>query len=325
MEIIKELGHGMFGTTYKIKENGKYYALKIEHILESDLVENIRSPQWREIKFAKHMNKLYKDQFMKLYSYEIIENCDHKQKYTIDMKHIDKYFKNKFDKLANSKYCIQKKYELIDGTIKDIISKLNEKEKYSILAQLAGIVKLMEKHKYLHGDFHSANMGYIKTNKKYVKILGNKIPTNGYIVKAIDYGSVLHNSFVLNKNEKNDYKKRFKREFISVMNTVMIDRTNFFDYTDANSIKLIYNKDKEKILNSDLKSIVSKYTTNPDIMFVLADILFPKEFQKIILGKNYKEYIEVYNYYNDIDVIYFAENKFDLDKIMKYCLIKLSI
>lgn len=325
MEIIKELGHGMYGTTYKIKENGKYYALKIEHILESDLKETLKSPQWREIYFAKHMNKLYKDQFMKLYSYEIIEKCDHKQKYTIDMKHIDKYFKNKFDKLAKSKYCIQKKYELIDGTIKEIISKLNEREKYSILAQLAGIVKIMEKHKYLHGDFHSGNMGYIKTNKKYVTILGNKIPTYGYIVKAIDYGSVLHKSFTLTANEKNDYKKRLNKEFISVMNTVMIDRTNFFDYADANSIKLIYNKDKEKILNSELKSLVTKYTNNPDIMFVLADILFQNEFQKIILGKKYKHYIEVSNYYNDIDIIYFAENNFVLDKIIKYCLIKLSI
>jgi hypothetical protein len=325
MEIIKELGHGMYGTTYKIKENGKFYALKIEHILETDLKETLKSPQWREIYFAKHMNKLYKDQFIKLYSYEIIENCDHKQKYTIDMKHIDKYFKNKFDKLAKSKYCIQKKYELINGTIKEIISKLNEKEKYSILAQLAGIIKIMEKHKYLHGDFHSGNMGYIKTNKKYVTILGNKIPTHGYIVKAIDYGSVLHKSFILSVNEKNDYKKRLNKEFISVMNTVMIDRTNFFDYADANSIKLIYNKDKEKILNSKLKSLVTKYTNDQDIMFLLADILFQNEFQKIILGKKYKDYIEVSNYYNDIDVIYFAENKFVLDKIIKYCLIKLSI
>jgi hypothetical protein len=41
--------------------------------------------------------------------------------------------------------------------------------------------------------------------------------------------------------------------------------------------------------------------------------------------KKYKDYIEVSNYYNDIDVIYFAENKFVLDKIIKYCLIKLSI
>lgn len=323
MEIIKELGHGMFGTTYKIKENGKYYALKIEHILESDLIENLESPQWREIKFAQHMNKLYKDQFMKLYSYEIIDNCDHKQKYTIDMKHINKYFRNKFNKLAESKYCIQKKYELVDGTIKEIISKLNEKEKYSIMAQLAGIVKLLEKHKYLHGDFHSGNMGYIKTNKRYVTILGNKIPTNGYIVKAIDYGSVLHNSFVLNKNEKLDYKMRFGAEIVSVINTVMIDRTKFFDYADANNIKLIYNKDKEKIFNSNLKDILIKYTKNPDIMFVLADILYPKEFQKIILGNKYKEYIEVDNYYNDIDIIYFIENKLNLDKIINYC-IKLS-
>jgi hypothetical protein len=325
MEIIKELGYGMFGTTYKIKENGEYYALKIEHILETELEESLKSPQWREIKFANHMNSLYKDQFIKLYSYNIVDNCEHKQKYTIDMKHIDKYFQNKIKKLAKSKYCIEKKYELIDGTIKQIISNLNSKEKYSILAQIAIIIKIMEKYKYIHGDFHSDNIGYIKTDKKFINIFGYKIPTYGYIIKAIDYGSVLHNSFQMTKKEKQYYKKNLYTEFISIINSVMIDRTNFFDYTDANSIRLIYNKDKEKILNSKLKNLLSKYTNNPDIIFMLADILFPNEFQKIILGNKYNENIEVINYYDSIDFIYFAENKFNLDKIIKYCLIKLSI
>lgn len=330
MEIIKELGNGMYGTTYKIKENDKFYALKIEYILESDLIDNelIKNTDnlhWREIYFANHLNKLYPEQFMKLYTYKIINNCEHKQKYTIKREFIPKYFRNKFDKLAKSKYCIEKKYELINGTIKDIFNKLNQNQRYSIVAQLAGIIKILEKHKYLHGDFHSANMGYILTKKKFVTILGHKIPTNGYIVKAIDYGSILHKNFNMTKSETKEYKFRFGTEFISVINTVMIDRTKFFDYAEQNNIKLIYKKDKQKILNSDLKNILSKYTKNQDIVFILADILYNKDFQKIILGKKYKEYINVENYFDDIDFIYMAENKFNLDKIIKYCLIKLSI
>jgi hypothetical protein len=330
MEIIKELGNGMFGTTYKIKENNKYYALKREYILESDLIDNelikqTNNSHWREIFFANHLNKLYPDQFMKLYEYEIIKNCEHKQKYTIKREFIPKYFRDKFDKLAKSKYCIEKKYELIDGTIKDIFYKLNQNEKYSIIAQLAGIIKILEKHKYLHGDFHSGNMGYIITKKKYVTILGHKIPTYGYIVKAIDYGSILHQKFNMTKSEKKEYKLRINTEFISIINTVMIDRTKFFDYIEKNKIKLDYKKDKEKILNSQLKDILSRYTSNKDIIFILADILYKKDFQKIILGKKYKEYIEVENYFDDIDFIYMAENKFNLDKIIKYCILKLNL
>ena len=35
-KIIDNLGHGMFGTVYKIKYKNTYCALKIEHILDKD-------------------------------------------------------------------------------------------------------------------------------------------------------------------------------------------------------------------------------------------------------------------------------------------------
>jgi hypothetical protein len=111
MEIIKEIGNGMFGTVYKIKKDNKYYAMKIEHILETDLKKNLESPQWREIDFATKMNSKYPYQFIKLYDYEFIEDCDHKQKYSVDLKEFAKYHRDKINKLAKSKYCIKKIYE----------------------------------------------------------------------------------------------------------------------------------------------------------------------------------------------------------------------
>ena len=325
MEIINELGYGMFGTTYKIKKNNNYYAMKIEHILEEDKIESTKSPHWREIRFAQQMNKLYPDQFMKLYEYDIIDECEHEQKYTIPFDNINKYWKNKINKLAKSKFCIRKIYELMDGTIEKLIYKLNDKEKYSVIAQLACIVKIMEKHKYIHGDFHSGNIGYIETDKKYVNILGNKIPTYGYIVKAIDYGSLMHKSYDLNNREKKNYKSILGTEFISIINTVMRNNNDFFEFAEQNKIKLIYKKDLKKILNSDLNNILKEYTDNKDFKFILAEVMYPDEFQKIILGKYYKKTIPSKIYFDVQDFIYFVSVNLNLNKIIEYCMIKLKL
>ena len=145
MEIIKELGNGMFGTVYKIKKDNKYYAMKIEHVLENDIEKDLKSPQWREIDFATKMNSKYSDQFIKLYNYEFIKDCDHKQKYSVDLKEFAKYHRDKLNKIAKSKYCIKKIYELVDGNVRDIINTLDEKQRYSMLAQLAGIVNILQK------------------------------------------------------------------------------------------------------------------------------------------------------------------------------------
>ena len=51
-KIIKELGYGMIGTVYLIETQEKNYALKIENVLETDLIESSQSRIWREINFC---------------------------------------------------------------------------------------------------------------------------------------------------------------------------------------------------------------------------------------------------------------------------------
>ena len=324
MEIIKEIGNGMFGTVYKIKKDNKYYAMKIEHILETDLKKNLESPQWREIDFATKMNSKYPYQFIKLYDYEFIEDCDHIQKYSVDIKEFPKYHKDKINKLAKSKMCIRKIYELVDGSVRDIIDLLDEKQKYSMLAQLAGIVNILEKNKYIHGDFHIGNIGYIKTDKKTIKVLNHTIPTFGYIFKAIDYGSVMHPSYKLSKNNKNYYKYTFRTEFMSVIQTVMMDKEKFFDFTFHNKIKLDYKQDLKKILKSNLKDVLKEYTSNPDFIFTLSEVLYPEIFQKIILGKNLRDIIPITLYFDPVDFIYIIVCDLDLNKIIDYCKMKIN-
>ena len=71
-EIVKQLGNGMSGTVYLTTFENKNYALKIQHILTEKLIPG--SSDWREIVFSEKFGNKYPDQFMKLYTYDIINN-----------------------------------------------------------------------------------------------------------------------------------------------------------------------------------------------------------------------------------------------------------
>ena len=61
VHIIKELGHGLYGTTYLAKYNMKQdeeYALKIQHVLEKDIKNNYNNEIWRELSLYKYINTL---------------------------------------------------------------------------------------------------------------------------------------------------------------------------------------------------------------------------------------------------------------------------
>jgi serine/threonine protein kinase len=144
-KIIKELGSGVFGTTYLVKKDNKEYALKIEKILEKDIKEDLSSPVWREIDFAKNLGNLYPDQFMKLYDYDIIDNCTHNQKYPDYVKYFIKELQDSLSEKTQSIYCSRKVYSLIDTTLEYLIKKKlkDQNQIYSIIIQICYIVYLM--------------------------------------------------------------------------------------------------------------------------------------------------------------------------------------
>ena len=204
-KIIRKLGAGMFGTTYLCEYRNKLYALKIEHILETDKKKNFNSQMWREINLYEFIDTLSKsDQvfFTKLYRYEIYDNCEHEQKRPMEaskeMKKLDKSnwgIKCLLEYKGNttlSKYLIKKE------EIK--IEKVN-----SICLQLINIILILHRGGYSHNDLHPKNVMITKTDKKYFDLNG-KVPYNGIQLSAIDYGEVLSKKFKINyKGWQKDY------------------------------------------------------------------------------------------------------------------------
>jgi serine/threonine protein kinase len=219
LKIIKTLGAGMYGTTYlaelvnskdkksKNEQPGsKYYALKIQHILEEDKKQDFKSQLWREMDFYKLIDKLKKDEqrfFMKLYDYEIYDKCDHKQ----IRPNKPKKFLERMNLLDKSTICVKMMLDYKgENSIYDQFKKeMNPKMLINFMLQICKIIHILYKNGYSHGDLNSRNIMIEKTDKKTFTLLDKKIPHNGYQLSAIDYGSVLNDKYTKYKG----YRKQF--------------------------------------------------------------------------------------------------------------------
>ena len=120
--------------------------------------KNLASREWREIEFSLNMANKHPDQFMKLYKYDVVDNCTHVQEYPNELKKYPVYLQKIFTKKNNSTYCIRKVYSLVDTVLKDVIRRLTVKQIYSMIAQTTYIIYLMKEYGYTHNDFHTQNI-----------------------------------------------------------------------------------------------------------------------------------------------------------------------
>lgn len=181
-EIIEKIGEGAFGLTYKVKYKGGLYCLKRQRILEKDVKNFKQSWLWKEIEFAKKMEK-FPCCFIKLYEYRIINPCE-----TPFTHKITDVLKDTLEPLNKSPYCVELIYDLLDGSLDAILSTFNLKQKYSMIIQVVYAMYLYRSMDYYHGDLTTRNVGFVKTSNEFVNINGTNIPTYGYIYKLIDYG-----------------------------------------------------------------------------------------------------------------------------------------
>ena len=308
-KIIKKIETGGFGTVYLVKKDKKEYALKIEKILESEVKKDLSSPIWREIDFATNFANLYPDQFMQLYEHDIINDCNHHQEYTGNKKEKKEYMENRI----KSKYCSRKIYSLIDIELRELMPKLkNQNEIYSIIIQISYAIYLMNKYGYVHTDLHTGNIGIIYTNKKYLKIFDQDIPTYGYQVSIIDYGLVLHHKFkLINKNmlgvnEKVEYEIFIKDELKKTLTKFLFNHSVFREI--FNNTNINFNELRDKFYESNKGKVLQSITTNKDDIFYLYLMINPLEWEKFVLGKDFKKYIPIHKLLQTDDWIFILEN-----------------
>jgi hypothetical protein len=231
----KPLGSGLYGTTYLVDYKKKFYALKIQHILPKDRIKNYKNALWRELDLYDYIDKLKPKQqmfFTKLYGYEIINNCNHKQ--IRDHKIKDK----KLLELDKSTWCIKmlteyKSNETLGQYLID--NKISVNKTYSIILQICNMMMILYDGGYSHGDLHAQNIMLNKTKEKTFTFLNKKIPFNGLHLTAIDYGEVLHKKFGI-KYKKHDelfLKNRKKYLFNEMYYTIINIITNFDKYING--------------------------------------------------------------------------------------------
>jgi hypothetical protein len=194
IKVIKELGTGMYATTYLVEYGGKKYALKKQKILEGNRNRSSRSITWREMFFYDYVNKMSPDTqkfFCKLYDFKIEDNCTHTQ---IRPKNIQKNanLKAKMDEINASNICANFLIEYKgDTTLYDFMgTTLVPKKIYSILLQLCKIIFVMSEAMYSHNNVHLGNFMVLPTEDKTFEFIGSQIPHNGLQISAIDYGDM---------------------------------------------------------------------------------------------------------------------------------------
>jgi serine/threonine protein kinase len=333
--IIKELGHGTYGTTYEVEYNNERFALKKQKVLEKD-INNKESNIWKELKFYKWIEKLDKNDkkfFMRLHKWNFDNSCTLNQQRTI---HND-YLKE----LDKSKHCMNLLLDLKEGNLNqlNLNLNLNYDEKKSLLIQILYIIYLLRKDKWIHGDIHPANICYTKIDyEKNIKIcINNKsyqFKSYGYQFSLIDYGTCVNRKNLKKQKELKDFDKLFKMNFDlwcfiedfalnNYQNGILIRQQKI----NLNKFHkdLLYNVYKnQKILYEKIKHVMS----NEIKLFEQ----FEKNQYKKELSYNFSQFVQIYDvklYYNtlNLNLIYnqystellefIKINQLDMKKILK--------
>jgi hypothetical protein len=227
----------------------------------------------------------------------------------------------------NKKHYLDLLLELKDGTLSEILPKLSKKQTLSMCIQVIYTLKLMHGAGYYHTDLHNKNIAYTKVNKDKMILLDNiKIPSYGYQFSFIDYGLILHKSFILNKKEK---KKIIRYK------TYNWDLNNFI-------IKaLLHIKYAKNAKTKKREEFMSFFYQNYKSLFERISLIIKTNFDKIksdkmlyymtiiyvgIYNKNIlKEFFRKSDLDQKIDsnIIEFIElNINDYDKILNYLILK---
>lgn len=328
-ELKNKLGSGMFGTVYlaTYKNRKKNYAIKIEKIAKDNIKYNINTQDWREIEFSIKFANKYPDQFITLYTFDVVDDCKHIQEYANNKipQHLPQNIITRLEEKQSSKYCIRKVYSLLDTSLGSIIDTLKPENFYSLIAQISYCVFLMHKHGYTHNDLHSQNIGVLYVNKnKKIKIDKYKIPTFGYQFKAIDFGNVLNSKYKLDKDDKKKYKFNMKNELLKILSRLVA-----FESSDLKIKRKLINREHyplvyEKIIKHPLFKKIKKLVFHKEDGYIIFQIIFPEEYQKVFYDGKDEQILNPVLKIELNDIIFLLNNKENYKKIIKFCYEKIK-
>lgn len=307
-KIIKELGHGMFGTVYLCSYHGKQYALKIGKIIEKDIDDR-----------NSHIN-IEIDVIIKMFAFDFVDNCKHKQKYSMDLN----FFKERypaiyrnFIKISESDWCCRQIFELVDFPLSKILNNLTPQQCYSGLIQLLFCVHIMRKLKIAHNDLHSKNIGVVKTHKKYVIVLERKVPTFGYIFKPIDFGLAC-----MNKTKPKCFIKGTNNDFN--MYSIFAARYPFWDkYIEGHRLEIDFKKANVVIRRTSEYKTLDNLVNDPNDKMFLFELVYPDKHQQILLGKHFKKTLPPELRIPITDVIYICNHKDNIRELLNHLISRL--
>ena len=320
-KIIKYIKNGQVGSVYLIENNTthKQYAYKIGKIPE-ELYKKEFNILYIINKFKNDVIKKYPYLFMKIYEIGIINNC----KYIQDTYNI--YERSSY---INSNYCVYSIMSLVNGSLNSIYYTLNNIQKISFLIQFFLILKILKINMYIHTDIHVANICFIKSNLKFIKVLDYKIPIYGYIYQLIDYDSISIINNRNNNNINNNIKKNIINIYIILIKLMIINKDKFLKYVNDNKINIDNYYIKKKIYSTKKYNLIKKYFyLNCDSYFYrkiqninlynLYQIFYLEDYQKIVLGRHFKNVIPYEFYLNIKDFKHIIYNISNHDKVIKY-------
>jgi hypothetical protein len=325
-KIIKKLGEGLMGKVYLINKNNKKYALKIEYI--SSLKDHYL---YNELQFIDNVAKKNPEQFIQLEEYNIVKNCDADAPKYPDW--LSKREKEWFDKVRSSKLCVEKVYSLVDTSLGNLkIEKMTLGQRYSLLIQTLYINYIFDKNGYIHGDFHKGNIGVIKVDKnKKIDILDYSVPTYGLQYQAIDYGGILHKNSASKKRlyqnrDVSEYQHFKEHSVVDKLGIIgnMYDQSKWWTFVKKNNIMLDFEHDLEVILKQKEIDTLKTISNHKFILFDLYKLIYPKKFQQLILGTNFKKVIEFECYIPIEDIVYCYLNFNNSKIIIKYLINRLN-
>ena len=242
-KIIKQLGFGTKGKVYLIDVENKFYALKIEKLNKIYF--------WREINFYKNFAITYPSNFIQLIDYEIKDNI------------------------------VKKICTMVDTTLDKIILTLNKFELLSIIIQITYSVYLLHINNYVHGDLRAPNIGVNRTIQTHISIESYQIPTYGWIVQLIDFGSIGEKNEAIKLNDLEWYENKFNTELTKLANI----------FIDKSKLKPIERYCKDKVCNSNIVTgmdlWIEKYLNTKDYYYkLIGKKVKNKYIPKLLIDKN---------------------------------------